>query len=183
MVRLIGAGVMATAFATVAYSQGEGTFQTAVRAYVDLHRAAAAVAPSAPGGAEAPHAIQQALALHIQSQRQNARQGDILGIIAPQIRELVLREIGAPQGAAILSAIETTNVHGVRLRVNRRYPPTLPRVTMPAALLATLPVLPRELEYRFLGRSLLLVDADAGLVVDLIPDVLPQPRSRTASDS
>ena len=102
-----------------------------------------------------------------------ARQGDILGPASAQLRQLVRREISGPQGAAMLAAVEETNVYGVRLRVNRRYPPALPRVTMPGSLLAKLPALPQGLEYRFVGRSLVLLDTDAGLVVDLIPDTLP----------
>jgi hypothetical protein len=33
--------------------------------------------------------------------------------------------------------------------------------------------LPAELEYRFVGRDLVLVDSHAGLVVDVLPDALP----------
>ena len=65
------------------------------------------------------------------------------------------------------------SLHGVRPRINRRYPPGLPRATMPSPMLAKLPPIPAELEYRFLGRSFLLVDARANLVIDVLEDVLP----------
>jgi hypothetical protein len=42
-------------------------------------------------------------------------------------------------------------------------------------MLAGLPELPGELEYRFLGRDLLLVDVLANLVVDVLHDALPEP--------
>jgi hypothetical protein len=173
MIKVIGAGVMAAAFIVVVAGQGDEVFQTAVRSYVDLHRAAAATVPSASGRAEVPEVTQRALAQRIQSNRQGATQGDILGPVAIRIRKLVHSELSGPQGAAMLSVVQQTNVYGVRLRVNRRYPAALPRVTMPAPLLAKLPDLPPELEYRFLGRSLLLIDSDAALVIDFIPDVLP----------
>jgi hypothetical protein len=44
---------------------------------------------------------------------------------------------------------------------------------IPQALLTALPALPVELEYRFVERTLVLVDRHADLVVDLIEDALP----------
>ena len=38
-----------------------------------------------------------------------------------------------------------------------------------------LPTLPDEVEYRFIGRTLALVDVRASLIVDLLPDALPWP--------
>jgi hypothetical protein len=43
------------------------------------------------------------------------------------------------------------------------------------ALLAVLPALPEELEYRFIGRDLVLVDVHADLIVDVLKDALPVP--------
>jgi hypothetical protein len=40
--------------------------------------------------------------------------------------------------------------------------------------LAALPKLPKELEYRFLGRDLVLWDLHAGLIVDFIPRALAE---------
>jgi hypothetical protein len=45
------------------------------------------------------------------------------------------------------------------------------------SMLAGLPELPGELEYRFLGRDLLIVDVLANLVVDVLHDALPEPES------
>lgn len=42
------------------------------------------------------------------------------------------------------------------------------------SMLAGLPELPGELEYRFLGRDLLIVDVLANLVVDVLHDALPE---------
>jgi hypothetical protein len=38
-----------------------------------------------------------------------------------------------------------------------------------------LPPVPKELEYRLVGRSLVLRDRDAALVVDYLPEALPKP--------
>lgn len=47
-------------------------------------------------------------------------------------------------------------------------------VMWPSMLLA-LPELPPELEYRFIGRDLVLIDVLANLVVDVLYDALPEP--------
>ena len=183
MGRFRGVVLIALASSAVASAQGDGMFQTAIRSYADLHRDAVARVPSTAASAEAIETRQRTLAQWIQSRRQNARQGDVLGSVALQIRDLVRREIAGTQGRAMLSVVEQTNVYGIRPRVNHRYPPALPRATMPGQLLAKLPSLPDGIEYRFLGRSLLLIDVDAGLVVDMIPDLLPPPQSPRTSDN
>jgi polyphosphate kinase len=43
------------------------------------------------------------------------------------------------------------------------------------SMLAMLPELPRELEYRFLGRHLILIDVLANVVVDVLHEALPAP--------
>jgi hypothetical protein len=52
-------------------------------------------------------------------------------------------------------------------------------VTWPS-MLAGLPELPGELEYRFLGRDLLIIDVLANLVVDVLHDALPEPESSSS---
>jgi len=56
---------------------------------------------------------------------------------------------------------------------NERYPSSVPLSTMPPQVLATLPKLPQELEYRFLGSRLILLDTGADIIVDFTNDVLP----------
>ena len=46
-------------------------------------------------------------------------------------------------------------------------------LAIPPGLFASLPALPVELEYRFVERTLVLVDRHADLVVDVIDDALP----------
>jgi hypothetical protein len=45
--------------------------------------------------------------------------------------------------------------------------------TTPPTLLVKLPELPQELAYRFVGRDLTLIDIEARLIVDLIPNAIP----------
>jgi hypothetical protein len=44
---------------------------------------------------------------------------------------------------------------------------------MPPKLLARLPELPDELEYRLMGRHLILRDTKANIIVDAVLNVLP----------
>ena len=62
---------------------------------------------------------------------------------------------------------------GVKVDVNTVYPTTIPLLTFPAALLQKLPDLPPELEYRIVGRHLILRDVKANLIVDVLRDVMP----------
>jgi hypothetical protein len=59
------------------------------------------------------------------------------------------------------------------LGINDIYPSAVPLVTFPPALLQSLPPLPEGLEYRFYGRHLILRDAKANIVVDLLRNVVP----------
>ena len=58
--------------------------------------------------------------------------------------------------------------------VNKRYPDTVPLSTMPPEVLQTLPKLSEDMEYRFIGDRLILLDTHAHLIVDYIDDVLPK---------
>ena len=58
--------------------------------------------------------------------------------------------------------------------VNGRFPP-IRHVRVWPALLAALPALPPELQYRFVGRDLVLLDVHGDLVVDILKDALPAP--------
>ena len=53
--------------------------------------------------------------------------------------------------------------------MNADYPETAALATVPPLILARLPRLPDGLEYRFMGRDLILRDTNANLIVDLDP--------------
>jgi hypothetical protein len=48
-----------------------------------------------------------------------------------------------------------------------------PLATFPALLLGALPRLPDDLEYRFMGRHLVIMDTKTNLIVDYLSDVAP----------
>src|SRR6185436_2860964 len=53
--------------------------------------------------------------------------------------------------------------------VNDTYSKRRSLATMPPNILLTLPDLPRDIEYRFVGRHLILRDARANIIIDEIP--------------
>jgi hypothetical protein len=60
------------------------------------------------------------------------------------------------------------------VKVYLRFPSSTQLATMPPALLAVLPPLPKELEYRIIGTALVLRDFDAALIIDYIPAAIPR---------
>ena len=61
----------------------------------------------------------------------------------------------------------------IPFKVNAKYPEGAPVPTVPASVLLGLPTLPRPLEYRIVGKHLLLLDTEAGIIVDYIPNAIP----------
>ena len=58
-------------------------------------------------------------------------------------------------------------------KVNQIFPTAYPLPTFPPALLALLPPLPKEVEYRIVAHHLLLRDIEANLIVDYVPNAVP----------
>ena len=74
--------------------------------------------------------------------------------------------------APILAGIDDDGTAGKPPQLHVRLPVTAQMATMPPALLSVLPRLPKSLEYRIIGRYLVLRDVDASLIIDYIPDAV-----------
>lgn len=153
--------------------------QHRVQAYVDLHRRVRALAKPPLGVTDDYKQICDAcdaLANGIAQARANARVGEIFTPpIAAWLRGRV-RSVATPEAIEAWSrdmydAGEKRPDR--RVTVNSRVRASEYSNVTPMALLKVLPALPRELAYRLHGRDLLLVDVDAELVVDLLPEALP----------
>jgi hypothetical protein len=57
-------------------------------------------------------------------------------------------------------------------RVNEPYPTSEALATFPPLLLQSLPRLADDLEYRYMGRHLIIRDGRTNLIVDYLPDVM-----------
>jgi hypothetical protein len=118
---------------------------------------------------------QRALAKLIQDARQSAKQGDIFTPEAESvIRKLVGKAFSGPDGAGLKASVMDENPGVPNLKVNSRYPDEIPVSTIPPQLLQALPKLPEEMEYRFVGNALILMDTHAHIVADFVPDTFPK---------
>ena len=59
------------------------------------------------------------------------------------------------------------------MKVNAPYPSDEPLSTVPPGLLLNLPELPESVNYRFVGRDLVLLDSKAALMIDYVREVIP----------
>lgn len=145
--------------------------------YIELHRLVeGSMPPLAPD--PTPQQIderQRELARLIEQKRARAEPGTIFtSRVRGYFRTQLRRALSGPDGALLRSSIMDENPGRIPLRVNARYPDSVPLSTMPFQVLTALPDLPEELEYRFIGDRLVLLDAHAHLVVDYMDNALPK---------
>ncbi len=87
----------------------------------------------------------------------------LLTTSSPEIMALQFSDDDADEDATPQDAARRNVVH-----VNEQYPEDAPRSRIPFAVLARLPSLPPDIEYRFHGRDLLLHDVRANVVLDIM---------------
>jgi hypothetical protein len=153
-----------------------------VRAYTKIHNTADSRVPSLKETSD-PKQIsgrEKALANEIRVERAGAKQGDVFSPSAAREIGTVVAEDFNSRPARDQKAILVEVPMKLPPAINTDYPTTLPLATVPPSLLLKLPTLPEDLEYRFLGRHLILRDIKANLIVDFIPDVVPAAPARTA---
>lgn len=146
-------------------------FDNRVREYVSLRAEAEKTVPkvSAEATPQQMNAHQRALEAEIARRRPDAAPGAVfIPGMQIYIRAVVKRVITGPDGAVIKASLMDENPMAARVAINERYPDTVPMSTMPPDVLAALPSLPEDLEYRFVGNRLLLLDIRSQLVVDFV---------------
>lgn len=162
-------------------AQALASLQERLKEYLALHNKLKATLTALPKEAT-PEQIdthQRALGRLIQNARRDAKPGDIFtrdsrGVI----RGLMTRVFGGPDGVKLKASIMDENPGRLQLTVNSRYPDAVPLSTVPPQVLAGLPKAPEELEFRFIGRTLILLDVHAHLIVDLIDNIVPSAPGR-----
>ena len=151
-------------------------FEAQVKDYMALHRKLAATLPKLSKNATAQEidTNQRALGDLVKNARANAARGEFF---TPQLQALVKRTLAAvlagPDGANTRGSILDENPGVANLNVNDRYPDSIPLSTMPPQVLESLPELADDLEYRFIGERLTLMDPSAHIIIDFTDDVLP----------
>jgi len=159
-------------------AQALADFQSRVQRYVALHRELEGSVPTVAISDDwtTVKAAIEALATKIREARKDAKRGDIF---APEIERWFRRTLAeCLQGGnteALLATLNEENPRGMVLtpRINGRWPEEASIGPMPPHLLASLPQLPDELQYRFMNRDLILWDAHANVIVDFIKKAMP----------
>lgn len=131
-------------------------------------------------------AHRKALAGAIRQARADAKPGDLFPMAErPVFRRILHSETKGPDGAPARKTIAEDNPKKpakaqeadhksppVKLAVNAVYPDGAPRSTVPPSLLLRMPKIPETVEFRFVGKALVLYDSRANLIVDYLPDAL-----------
>jgi hypothetical protein len=110
--------------------------------------------------------VERALARRIRAARAGARRGDIF---TADIRAEFTRVLQLVMDADTRRAIMDENPGSFSHGINGTYPKERPLSTVPANVLALLPRLPDDIQYRFLGRHLILHDIRANVILDRLP--------------
>ena len=150
-------------------------FQKAVADYVKVHNEAESQVPALSETKDPAKisAREAALGVAIKALRAGAKPGDIfVPEVQPVFIEAVRRDFSTRTATDRKAMVEELPKQ-MTLTVNMVYPTTLPLATFPAKLLRSLPDLPPELEYRIVGRTLILRDVKANVIVDFLRNVVP----------
>lgn len=169
-----------------------GKFQHEIVEYVDLHRELLERIPrvTEKSTPEEIAAHRKKMTDGIRAERQHAKQGEIFKPkVATAFRGLLHRQLTGPGGADMLKEIRAGNprVEGtprpqdptrettrpITVAVNAVYPEDAPLSSVPSSLLLHMPVLPEQVKYGFVGRELILRDTEANVILDFIPDAVP----------
>lgn len=150
-------------------------FHKHLEAYMKVHNEAEGKVPSLVRTDE-PAEIssrQQALAEMIMTLRAGAQEGVVFAPEAQPHLRTIIQDDFARRSLADRRALVHELPKDAKVSVNTIYPTTIPLLTFPAALLQKLPDLPPELEYRIVGRHLIMRDVKANLIVDVLRDAIP----------
>jgi hypothetical protein len=149
-------------------------FQKRVAAYLQMRKSIESSLPklkATPSEEKISHHEVQ-LRHAIREARKYAKPGDIFTPeIASEIRRLTAMAIDQGDGDHIGQSLRHAEPVQLHLEINERYPEGIPLQSTPPSLLENLPALPPEIEYRITGRDLVLLDAKADLIVDVIRGV------------
>jgi hypothetical protein len=150
-------------------------------AYIALHQRVEQPLPSLRLSSDARDIYEAVIAMAgaMRATRSDVKVGDIFTPeVAVEFRRALQEAITARgyDPAALLAAIAGANAEDERcgdaaLLVNQSW--GCGYAMTPPFVLDVLPTLPRELQYRFVGRDMVLLDTHAELIVDILRHALP----------
>jgi hypothetical protein len=150
-----------------------GDFKLRVEKYDQLRKKADDSAPPLEKSQSAAKIkdAQQGMAERIGAARAGVKRGEIF---TPEI-SAVLKRLLRPEAkdTNTKQALQEDQPEIVSFKVNGPYPDKEPVTTMPPNVLVALPALPKDIEYRFIGKHLILRDARANLIIDYMVNAIP----------
>jgi len=151
-------------------------FNKSVQAYADLHRKLEGPVPtvSVSNDMAEIRAAMAALAKKIRAARPQARRGDVFTPpVTAEFRKLIREGCGGSYKELLEIVNEESDPNVKTPKVNDPWPEGAAFSMIPPQVLCRLPVLPPELEYRFVNRDLVLRDLHADIVVDVLVNAVP----------
>jgi hypothetical protein len=148
-------------------------FNAAIHQYVQLHRQIERQLPPFRAHSDAQDIIESsnAMASALQTARAAAHEGDIFTREVAAVLRIRVADALAARGflpeEMVASTLEEADEEAPLPVVNGRFPWRRGAAMWPCVLDA-LPRLPHELQYRFIGRDLVLVDTHADVIVDIL---------------
>ena len=112
------------------------------------------------------------LASGIRAARADAKPGDIFDGVSEQFRQSIREDARNRSVRDAFAAMQEVPKKTVP-KVNADYPETAALATVPPLILKRLQRLPDGIEYRFMGRDLILRDTHANIIVDFLHEAVP----------
>jgi hypothetical protein len=154
-------------------------FKKQVDEYVKVRNAASQKAPELDETKKPVEIViaEKALAQNVRAARPAAKRGDLFTpATQAMFRRLLKPQLTKGRDAADNKAIIKDDAPApkeVPFKVNGDYPKEAPLSTVPPDVLLTLPQLPEDIQYRFVGKHLILYDAKANLIIDFMLNAIP----------
>jgi hypothetical protein len=181
--RIVALGMLAILLARIVLGQTStaaspeqiaADLQGRAKQYLDFRTRVAGSSPKSNSTPSKITSAQNDLANKIRVARTGAKQGEIF---TPEITQYVRMQIASrlrgPDGKRIRASLRHAEPVNITLQINQSYPDNVPLQSTPPSLLMSLPQLPTGLEYRLVGRELVIRDVDANIVVDYVANALP----------
>lgn len=168
--------VAAQAVVAPKHKEAFAAFEARVKEYVAMREGLEEKMPKLPKDAtpEQIEAHKMAFQDAVRNARTSAKQGDLfVPELAAHIREVIKSETPTKVKQEVRETVTEAETKAIPVRVNYPYPESEELLEMPPTLLLRLPQLPKQVRYRYVGRNMLLVDRENGLIVDFMPDALP----------
>jgi hypothetical protein len=173
-IQLIGILIAATQTRVNPQAEAMAQFSQRVAAYLALQKKVEASLPSQKetNDPERIKAHIASLAERMRVARADAKAGDVFASASEQFRQMIQEDAKDRSVRDAFAAMQEVPKR-IPPKVNADYPETAALATVPPLILKRLQQLPEGVEYRFMGRDLILRDTKANLIIDVLREAVP----------